>query len=124
MVEFKQNYSEAYVIEHIKEIIDEALHDASMKAHRVYGQLGDTYPCGFAWTSLFTFNGKRIKGNTKIGKALKAAGIEQSYDRSFQIWNPSGLPVQNVDIKEAGAEAAAEVFRRYGFESYAGSRLD
>jgi hypothetical protein len=32
--------------------------------------------------------------------------------------------VQNVDTLEAGAQAAADVFKRYGFTAYAGSRLD
>jgi hypothetical protein len=34
------------------------------------------------------------------------------------------MPVQNVDTLEAGAEAAAKVLRKYGFEAYSGSRLD
>jgi hypothetical protein len=55
---------------------------------------------------------------------MKAAGIRQDYTKAFQIWNPSGHNAQNVDTKEAGARAAAEVFKRYGFEAYAGSRLD
>jgi hypothetical protein len=29
-----------------------------------------------------------------------------------------------VDTLEAGAAAAAAVFKKYGFEAYAGSRLD
>ena len=48
----------------------------------------------------------------------------KSYDGAWQIWNPSGLHCQNVDAKEAGAYAAAEVFKKYGFTAYAGSRLD
>jgi hypothetical protein len=34
------------------------------------------------------------------------------------------MGVQNVDTLEAGADAAAKVFQKYGFEAYAGSRLD
>jgi len=55
---------------------------------------------------------------------MKEAGIRKSYTGSFQLWNPSGLPVQNVDTLEAGADAAAKVFQKYGFTAYAGSRLD
>jgi hypothetical protein len=55
---------------------------------------------------------------------LKAAGVRQDYTKAFQIWNPSGLSVQNVDCKEVGAQAAADVFKKYGFTAYAGSRLD
>jgi hypothetical protein len=40
------------------------------------------------------------------------------------MWNPSKMMVQNVDTLEAGADAAAQVFKRYGFTAYAGSRLD
>jgi hypothetical protein len=32
--------------------------------------------------------------------------------------------VQNVEVKSAGAEACAEVFKQYGFTAYAGDRLD
>ena len=42
----------------------------------------------------------------------------------FQIWNPANLGTQSVGILEIGAQAAANVFRKYGFEAYAGSRLD
>ena len=79
----------------------------------------DQYACGFAWTNIY-----RIKGNTKLGRMLKAAGVRQDYTKTFQLWNPAGYPVQNIDTLEAGARAAADVFRKHGFEAYAGSRLD
>ena len=79
----------------------------------------DNYPRGFAWVNIYG-----IKGNTKLGRAMKQAGVKQDYTKAFQIYNPSGVNVQNVDVKEAGAEAAADVFTRYGFKAYAGSRLD
>ena len=84
----------------------------------------DQYACGFAWVELYSHNGVKLKGNTKVGRLLKQAGVRQDWQRVFQIWNPSGYPVQNVDTLEAGARAAADVFRKYGFEAYAGSRLD
>ena len=71
----------------------------------------DQYECGFAWVNIWEHNGVKIKGNTKLGKMLKAAGIRQDYTKAFQIWNPSGLSVQNVDCKEVGAQAAAVVFK-------------
>jgi hypothetical protein len=79
----------------------------------------DQYACGFAWVNIYG-----VKGNTKLGKMLKAAGVRQDYTKAFQIWNPSGMHCQNVDTLEAGARAAAEVFQLAGFEAYAGSRLD
>ena len=65
-----------------------------------------------------------MAGNTKLGRAFKAAGVTQDYTRTFSIWNPSKYPTQNIDTLEAGARAAADVFKRYGFTAYAGSRLD
>ena len=79
----------------------------------------DNYPCGFAWVNIYG-----IKGNTKLGRAMKQAGVKQDYTKAFQIYNPSGVNVQNVDVKEAGAEAAAKVFESFGFKAYANSRLD
>ncbi len=111
-----------YTQEQVNEIVREA-QEAARKAALDFFQtrLGgrDQYACGFAWVNIY-----KVKGNTKLGKMLKAAGVRQDYTKAFQIWNPSGMPVQNVDTLEAGAEAAANVFQKYGFEAYAGSRLD
>jgi len=79
----------------------------------------DQYACGFAWVDIFG-----VRGNTKLGRALTQAGVKKSHTGAFQIWNPSNMYVQNVDTLEAGAQAAADVFKRYGFTAYAGSRLD
>ena len=113
--------AERYSVENLKEIVALAK-DAAYRAADAYENdvmQGGWGACGFAWMNIYG-----IKGNTKIGRKLKQAGVEQSWDKSFQIWNPSGYPTQNVDTLEAGARAAAEVFKRYGFEAYAGSRLD
>ena len=97
-----------YTKEEIQSIITQAKVEAT-NASQTYldEKLGgeDTYPCGFAWVNIYG-----IKGNTKLGKAMKAAGIEKDYSGAHQIYNPGGLFVQNVDVKEAGAEAAAAVF--------------
>ena len=79
----------------------------------------DQYACGFAWVDIFG-----VRGNTKLGRALTEAGVKKSHTGAFQIWNPAEMYVQNVDTLAAGAEAAADVFKRYGFTAYAGSRLD
>ena len=111
-----------YTVEQVKDIVAEACM-AARDAAELYFQtkLGgrDQYSCGFAWVNIYG-----IKGNTKLGRTLKEAGIRQDYSKAFSIWNPSGLPVQNIDCKEAGAEAAAKVLQKYGFTAYAGSRLD
>jgi hypothetical protein len=111
-----------YTQEQINDIVAEAQTAAKQAAMEFfYDRLGgkDQYACGFAWTNIY-----KVKGNTKLGKMLKAAGVRQDYTKAFQIWNPSGMHCQNVDTLEAGAEAAAKVFQKYGFEAYAGSRLD
>lgn len=107
----------------IKNIMDEATtaaHEAANEYFQTsYLQGTDNFPCGFAWIDICG-----IKASTKLGRAMKAAGIKKAYNGSFQIWNPSNFGCQNIDTKEAGAQAAAKVFRSYGFDAYAGSRLD
>ena len=108
--------------EQIPQIVKEA-ESAAYDAARsyFYDKLGgkDQYACGCAWVNIY-----KVKGNTKIGRALKDAGIRPSYSGGLQMWNPSKFGCQNVDTLEKGAEAAAAVFKKYGFEAYAGSRLD
>lgn len=112
-----------YTVEQIKDIVAEAKTEARKAADAFFQtKLGgvDQYACGFAWVDIYG-----IKGNTKLGKAMKAAGVERSdYKKCFSIWNPSEHGAQNVDTKEAGALAAQKVFEKYGFRAYAGSRLD
>ena len=80
----------------------------------------DQFACGFAWVDIFG-----VKGNTKLGKAFKEAGVSKSHTGAFQIWNPSNMYVQNVDTLEAGAEAAAQYLQQtMGVKAYADSRLD
>ena len=114
--------AELYTVEDIKRIVEQAC-DAARKAADVYEQ--DNFPnggwgaCGFAWVNIYG-----IKGNTRIGRRMKLAGISKDYTGALQIWNPSKYPTQNVDTLEAGARAAAKVLEHYGFRAYAGSRLD
>jgi len=111
-----------YTVEQVKAILAEAKAEARRAADEYFQkELGgqDRYACGFAWVDIYG-----IKGNTKLGKTLKAAGIQQNYTKAFSIWNPSEHGAQNIDTKEAGARAAARVFEKYGFRAYAGSRLD
>ena len=106
----------------IENILTEAKIAAREAAEKFFQEkLGgvDQFSCGFAWTEIYG-----IKGNTRLGKAFKAAGINKNYSGAYSIWNPAGLGVQNIDTLEAGAEAAAKVFEKYGFRAYAGSRLD
>ena len=79
--------------------------------------------CGFAWVDIYEFNGEKLKGNTKMGRLLKKAGIEQNWQRTFSQWC-NWYGGQSIDIKEAGAREYARVLKGYGFTAYAGSRLD
>ena len=99
----------------------EAAYQASMKFFQEKLNGRDQYACGFAWVEIF-----EVRGNSKLGKALKQAGLKkQDYgSRAFSLWNPSAMLVQNVDTLEYGAHAAAAVFEKYGFKAYACSRLD
>ena len=106
-------------VEDVKAIRQEAMDAAKHAALQHLDTVGENMYCGFAWVNIYG-----VKGNTKLGKTLKAAGIEQSYDKSYQIWNPSGVGTQCMLTKEVGAQAAAEVFVKYGFRSYMGSRAD
>ena len=114
--------AERYTVEDIQQIVAEAC-AAAYAAADVYEQ--DNFPnggwgaCGFAWVNIYG-----IKGNTKIGRRMKLAGVGKDYTGALQIWNPSKYGTQNVDTLEAGARAAAKVLEHYGFRAYAGSRLD
>jgi len=111
-----------YTVDQIKDIVAEAKAAAFLAAQKFFQEkLGgrDQYACGFAWVNIYG-----IKGNTKLGRAMKAAGVRQDYTKAFSIWNPSNFGCQNVDTLEEGARAAADVFKKYGFTAYAGSRLD
>jgi hypothetical protein len=109
--------------EQVNQIVAEAQAAARAAADKFFQEkLGgrDQYACGFAWTNIYG-----VKGNTKLGKMLTAAGVRKNtYEKAFQLWNPSGHRAQNVDTLYEGARAAADVFCRHGLKAYAGSRLD
>ena len=111
-----------YTVEQIRNLVDTAkaaAYEAADAHENKYYPEGGWGACGFAWVNIWG-----IKGNTKLGRAMKAAGIEKDYSGAHSIWNPSKYPTQNVSTLEAGAQAAAKVFKDAGFTAYAGSRLD
>ena len=79
----------------------------------------DQFPCGFSWVKIYD-----VKLSTKMGKALAAVGFDKSWNRGIQLWNPSGLFVQNVDVLYEGSVAYAKVFQKYGFNAVAEQRWD
>jgi hypothetical protein len=81
---------------------------------------GDRGCCGFAWVEVYV-----DRTNSKEAKELIKAGFKKDYKpKCLSMWNPGGLPVQNIDIKEAGASAYATYLQGLGLKAYAGSRLD
>jgi hypothetical protein len=106
-------------LEDLKAIVLEAKTAARKAALAHIDQYGEHAYCGFAWVAIYG-----VKGNTRLGKLFKAAGVGQDYTKAYTIWNPSDLGTQCMSTKEAGARAAADVFTRYGFRAYMGSRAD
>jgi len=108
-----------YTVEDIKHIIALAKTEARGAAETHIDTYGERAYCGFAWVNIWD-----IKGNTRLGKRMKLAGLDKDYTGAYTIWNPSTLGTQCMSTKEAGADAAAAVFKAYGFTAYAGSRAD
>tara|TARA_R110000851_G_scaffold878_1_gene2993 strand:+ start:212 stop:577 length:366 start_codon:yes stop_codon:yes gene_type:complete len=108
-----------YTVEDLQTIKAAALQHANDAGIAHLEQYGEHAYCGFAWVNIHG-----IKGNTKLGKRMKAAGYTKDYSGAYSIWNPSGLGTQCMSTKEAGAQAAAKVFKAAGFTAYAGSRAD
>ncbi len=107
----------------IKTIVDQAValaQDASQQYFQTKLNGQDQFACGFAWVDVYV-----DRTNSKEAKELIKAGFKKDYKpKCLSMWNPGGLPVQNIDAKEAGAEAMAGFLQKQGFKAYAGSRLD
>ena len=108
-------------------------HEESVLAAKSAAQVedakwGDRFGmCGFAWVTAHPAH----KGNTKLGKEeraiLQSMGFEKDWTgKTYQIWNPSGNPTQNIDVKEAGAQAYVSKMDELGsgIRLTTGSRLD
>lgn len=112
---------EAFNIDAVQDALNEAGIQARTAAKQFLNDHGDRDACGFAWVDVYG-----VRSNSKLGKALQAAGFRKSYTGSMQLWNPSKFGVQSISVLEAGAEAYAQVLRdKLGLEQcYAGSRMD
>jgi hypothetical protein len=92
---------------------------------------GEPMYCGFAWVTVYPkFD---HKGNTRQGKderklfdnQMTKLGLRKDWTgKAYELWNPSKWGGQSMDVKEAGARAAARVLQKYGYTAYAGSRAD
>jgi len=112
---------ESFNLEAVQDACNEAGMAARTAAKISYNQIGERDACGFAWVNVWG-----VRSNSKLGKALQAAGFRKDYTGSLQLWNPSGHHTQSISVKEAGADAYAQVLKqKLGLEKvYVGSRLD
>ena len=101
--------------------IQAGVYQAEVASRAKYREIGgDQYACGFAWVDVYV-----DRTNSLQAKELIKAGFKKDYKpKCLSMWNPGQLNVQNIDIKEAGAEAMASYLRALGLTAYAGSRLD
>ena len=87
---------------------------------KMYQQIGERDACGFGWVEVYV-----DRTNSKQAKELIKAGFRKDYKpKCLSYWNPGQLGVQNIDIKEAGADAYATYLKGLGLNAYSGSRLD
>jgi hypothetical protein len=111
----------------VKEIVSEALiaaQDAASWCFETTFNNEDKDACGVAWVDIFDPDGFSIDGRSKVGRALRAAGVKQDCHRVFTIYDPAKHKAQSITVSEAGARAAAAVFEQQGFSAFVGSRLD
>ena len=105
----------------VADVIREAFDAAKQASLETFEKMGgDGYACGFAWVEV------KIRRNSKLGKELIAHGFKPSYRSGMiDLWNPGGLNVQSINIKEDGAYAFARVLKeKLGIPAYAASRMD
>jgi hypothetical protein len=108
--------------QHFNTVHQHAVKVAHVKAMDKYNEIGgDRMACGFAWVTVYG-----VRSNSKLGKMMAELGYRKDYRNAFVLWNPSAVNVQNVDIKEAGANAySAEVKKMFPeLRIFAESRLD
>lgn len=103
------------------EQIQAGLSQAEQASEAMYFKIGgDRFACGFAWVDVYV-----DRTNSKQAKELIRAGFRKDYKpKCLSMWNPGGMSVQNIDIKEAGADAYATYLKALGLTAYSGSRLD
>jgi hypothetical protein len=108
-------------LEAVQDACNEAAMQARTAAKEMYSKIGERDACGFAWVNIYG-----VRSNSKLGKALQSVGFRKDYTGSLQLWNPSGHHTQSISVKEAGADAYAEVIKqKLGLEKvYSGSRMD
>ena len=83
--------------EQINTIVQDAFTEANKAAREALALRGDRDACGFAWVSIYG-----IKGSTKLGKMLTAAGVTKDWTgKAFQIWNPAKLDRKSTRLNSS-----------------------
>jgi hypothetical protein len=110
-----------YTKEQVLAVVAKAKELAKAESEKMFGIRGNYAACGFAWVDI-----AGVRSNSNLGKWLIEAGFDKSWRPGvLQLWNPSGLGVQSVDILSGGAQVAAQYIRtELGLDCYSDSRLD
>ena len=110
-----------FTADEVKAIVAKAEAAAHAAGSAALARAGrDFGACGFAWSSVYN-----VKGSTKLGKALVAAGFRKAYGGGLQFWMPGRQPCQSIDVHEVAADAFTKVIREeLEVECYSGSRMD
>ena len=104
----------------ISQIVNEAFTAARQAEAAYLAKHGEPGYCGFGWVEVYV-----DRTNSKQAKELLASGFKKDYKpKCLTVWNPGGSGTQSMDIKEAGAQAFAEVLQKAGLKAYACSRAD
>ena len=104
----------------INQIVQDAFTAARQAEADYLAKHGEPGYCGFSWVEVYV-----DRTNSKQAKELLASGFKKDYKPNcLTVWNPGGSGTQSMDIKEAGAQAFAEVLQKAGLKAYACSRAD
>ena len=100
-------------------IHNEGIAAAKKAAQEFVDKHGEPMYCGFAWVNI-------KPGTSPFARSLKKHNLVDttSYYGGYDIWDPAGFNTQSMDIKEAGAEAYANVLESYGINASMMSRAD
>jgi hypothetical protein len=99
-------------------IYNQAIESAKQAEAEMFAKYGEPAYCGFAWVDFPSARTPFVTWCKKNNVGSK------HWKKGWQIWNPAGNHTQSMDIKEAGAQAFAEVMNANGIQCYMGSRAD
>jgi hypothetical protein len=99
-------------------IYEEAIQAAKDAEKAYFDKHGEPWYCGFAWVEV-------PNGRSPFVNWCKKVGVgDKHWKKGWSIWNPADNHTQSMDIKEAGAQAFANVLTKHGIDAYWMSRAD